>query len=205
LSPRVAIVNSRVSNLRNITKAVAHLGADLFVTDSPDELAKADKVILPGVGAFSAGMAGLREKGLDEGLARFVRSGRPFLGICLGMQLLLDKSEEFGEHRGLGLVPGSVRRLPAANAKVPHVGWDAVSVVKDDAVLGLEKGQSPAFYFTHSYAVYPDEPSVVVGSADSGYGPYCALLRRENVFASQFHLELSGARGLRMLKGFLDA
>jgi imidazole glycerol-phosphate synthase subunit HisH len=202
---RVAVVNSRVSNLRNITKAVASLGVTPVVTDKAEDLKMADKVIMPGVGAFKAGMDVLSAGGLGEGIKEAVKAGKPFLGICLGMQLLLDHSEEFGDHKGLGVVPGAVKRLPAGRPKVPHVGWDAVTFVADDDVLGVKKGESRDFYFTHSYAVYPKDQSVVLGAADSGYGPFCAVLKKDNVRACQFHLELSGEQGLRLLKGFIDA
>ena len=204
----IAIVDYGMGNLRSVQKALEKLGHASRVTARPEEIAAAERVILPGVGAFGAAMANLnREDGEGPTLARVVveavRSGKPFLGICLGMQLLLSESEELGRYRGLDLVPGRVLKFdfngdPAL--KVPHMGWNGLHFPRPGPLFaGLEEG-TPV-YFVHSYVCVPADGAVVAATSDHG-GPFCAALARENVYAVQFHPEKSGAAGLRILDNF---
>jgi imidazole glycerol-phosphate synthase subunit HisH len=222
----IAIVDYGMGNLRSVEKALQKLGHHAAITSTPAEIRAADRVILPGVGAFGAAMANLNATNGDGSLADAViaaaRSGRPFLGICLGMQLLLSESDEMGSYRGLNLVPGQVTRFaqsgewsvvsgekPSAASpltthhsplKVPHMGWNALRQQRPSPLLcGLPEGAM--VYFVHSYLCQPADPEVVVATADHG-GPFCAILQRDNVFATQFHPEKSGEIGLRMLDNF---
>ncbi len=204
----IAIVDYGMGNLRSVEKALHKLGHHAAITTAPADLQAADRVILPGVGAFGAAMANLTLSSDDSvPLARAViaaaRSGRPFLGICLGMQLLLSESDEMGRHRGLDLVPGQVVRFAANGAgpiKVPHMGWNSLRRQHESPLLaGVPDGSM--VYFVHSYLCRPADPAVVMATAEHG-GPFCAVLQRDNLFATQFHPEKSGAVGLRMLDNF---
>lgn len=207
----IAIVDYGMGNLRSVEKALAHLGHAAQVTSDPDEVAAAERVILPGVGAFGAAMQHLTaakdgRPALLEAVLEAARSGRPFLGICLGMQLLFTESEELGRHRGLDLIPGRVSQFDFAGRpdeaalKIPHMGWNRLSLRPDAPLFhGLDDGAM--VYFVHSYYCLPDHPGVVSATADHG-GPFCAALWQHNLFATQFHPEKSGAAGLRMLDNF---
>jgi imidazole glycerol-phosphate synthase subunit HisH len=216
----IAIVDYGMGNLRSVEKALQKLGHHAVVTASPAEIRAADRVILPGVGAFGAAIANLSAANGNGSLADAVidaaRSGRPFLGICLGMQLLLSESDELGQHRGLDLVPGRVTRFSVmapdngsqpstlnpqpSTIKIPHMGWNALQQQRPSPLLcGVPEGAM--VYFVHSYLCRPADPEVVVATADHG-GPFCAVLQRENVYATQFHPEKSGEVGLRMLDNF---
>lgn len=210
----IAIVDYGMGNLRSVEKALHKLGHPAVVTASPGEIAAAERVILPGVGAFGAAMANLSrptEEGpsLAESVRAAIDAGKPFLGICLGMQLLLSESDEMGRFEGLGVIPGRVTRFDwgddgrARGLKIPHMGWNALEVVRKLPLLeGVPTGAM--VYFVHSYYCVPDDPGRVVATADHG-GPFCAVLGRENVAAAQFHPEKSGAVGLRMLENFARA
>ncbi|HMT22195.1 MAG TPA: imidazole glycerol phosphate synthase subunit HisH [Promineifilum sp.] len=196
------------SNLRSVQKAVEAVGATVLVTDDPDRVVCAERLVLPGVGAFGAGIAALRARGLDEATRACVRRGGVLLGICLGMQLLFDESEELGLHLGLGLVPGRVVRFrqPAANGageailKVPHVGWNQIAHDGRHPLLaGVSSGAHA--YFVHSYLCAPANPVAVVATADYG-GPFAAIVGRGRVFGIQFHPEKSQSVGLRILRNF---
>jgi imidazole glycerol-phosphate synthase subunit HisH len=204
----IAIVDYGMGNLRSVEKALQKLGHHAAITASPADILAADRVILPGVGAFGAAMSNLSESHdggwrLVDAVAEAARCGRPFLGICLGMQLLLTESEELGLYRGLDLVPGRVVRFSANGSgplKVPHMGWNALRQQQESPLLrGVPDGAM--VYFVHSYLCRPEDPETVVATADHG-GPFCAVLQRENVFATQFHPEKSGEVGLRMLDNF---
>jgi glutamine amidotransferase len=203
----IAIVDYGMGNLRSVEKALQKLGHHAAVTSDPAEIHAADRVILPGVGAFGAAMAHLtlpsEEEPLLDAVLDAARSGRPFMGICLGMQLLLSESEEMGCHRGLDLVPGRVVRFSTNGAgplKVPHMGWNALHHERESPLLaGVDEGAM--VYFVHSYLCRPDDSAAVVATADHG-GPFCAVLQRNRLFATQFHPEKSGAVGLRMLDNF---
>lgn len=202
----IAIVDYGMGNLRSVQKALEHVGASAEIVCAPEELAGADKVILPGVGAFGDAMANLRSLGLIDPLVEVTRSDRPFLGICLGLQLLFDVSCEEGEYPGLGIVPGRVMRFDfrgrpdAVDLKVPHMGWNQVSWSADCPLLrGLSSPQH--FYFVHSYYVLPEDSTVTCGVCDYG-GPFAAMIRRGNLYATQFHPEKSQRAGLEILRAF---
>jgi imidazole glycerol-phosphate synthase subunit HisH len=204
----IAIVDYGMGNLRSVEKALQKLGHHAAVTASPADIHAADRVILPGVGAFGAAMANLSQPragdaSLLDAVREAARSGRPFLGICLGMQLLLSESEELGVYRGLDLVPGRVARFSANGSgplKVPHMGWNALRQERESPLLrGIPDGAM--VYFVHYYLCRPEDPESVVATADHG-GPFCAVLQRGSVFATQFHPEKSGDVGLRMLDNF---
>lgn len=204
----IAIVDYGMGNLRSVEKALLKLGHAAEVTPDPVRVAAAERVILPGVGAFGAAMANLNraEAGaptLGQAVRDAVAAGKPFLGICLGMQLILSESEELGRHRGLDIIPGAVRRFAFngdAGLKVPHMGWNALRVGDGCPLLaGVETGEQT--YFVHSYYCRPDDPDVAAATAEHGI-EFCAVLARDNVYAAQFHPEKSGATGLRILDNF---
>ena len=204
----IAIIDYGMGNLRSVEKALHKLGHAAEVTSDPERIAGAERVILPGVGAFGAAMANLRraEPGaapLSDAVTAAIAAGRPFLGICLGMQLLLSESEELGRHRGLDVVPGAVRKLDFGGdptLKIPHMGWNELRFPRETPLFaGLEEGVR--VYFVHSFYCAPEDPAVVAAICTHGR-PFCAALARGNVFAVQFHPEKSGAAGLRILDNF---
>ncbi len=199
----IAIVNYEMGNLRSVQKGFERVGHEAAITDDPAVIASASKVVLPGVGAFRDAMAALRQKQLVDPIRDAIASGRPFLGVCLGMQLLLDSSSEDGDHQGLGVVPGRVVRFDVPRPmKVPHMGWNQTQQAKPSPLFaGIE--DNAYFYFVHSYYVVPQDESVVAAWCDYG-GPFCAALAQDNLFATQFHPEKSQADGLRILKNFAD-
>ncbi len=211
----IALVDYGISNLRSVQKAFEHLGTAVTLVDTPAGLAQADRLILPGVGAFPAGMRGLRERGLIEPIRQAARDGKPLLGICLGMQLLFESSDELGETAGLGLLPGRVTKIRDARStgqkafhlshsalKIPHVGWNQFEVVRQHPLLRDLVSGSHA-YFVHSYAVYPAQRDIVLAMTDYG-GPFASIVGRGNVCGLQFHPEKSQAVGLRLLSNFLE-
>jgi len=197
----IAIIDYGMGNLRSVQKALEAVGHGATVTSDPDEVRRASKVILPGVGAFADAIAELRKTGLGEAFSEAVRAGKPCLGVCLGLQLLFDASEEDGEHRGLGLLPGRIVRFAAEpGLKIPHMGWNTLRVRKPAPLLqGL--GPDPSVYFVHSYYARPDDPSDIAAEADYP-GPFAAMVWRENLMAAQFHPEKSQAVGLAMYANF---
>ena len=211
---RVAIVDCGSGNLRSVLKALERAAADtgldasIAVTSAPDDVRRADRVVLPGVGAFTDCREGLNSvAGLESALNEAVQAkARPFLGICVGMQLMASRSLEFVETDGLGWIPGTVRRIEPdfAGAKVPHMGWNAIDVARPHALFdGLEGGeQGPHAYFVHSYALHPDDSDAVVATTDYG-GPIVAAVARDNLAGTQFHPEKSQALGRRLLANFL--
>jgi glutamine amidotransferase len=200
---RIAIIDYQMGNLRSVQKGFEKVGHSATITSDPIELEKADRVVLPGVGAFGDAMAELRRRDLVQPIRDAVDSGKPFLGICLGLQLLFDVGYEGGEFEGLGILRGKVVRfdLPPT-LKVPHMGWNQCAIKQPAPVLeGLADGTF--FYFVHSYYAVPDDPNVVTLEADYGH-PFCAAVWRDNLFATQFHPEKSQADGLRILKNFAE-
>jgi len=200
----IAIIDYGMGNLRSVQKAFEHVGAAVAVTRDPKVLLDAAGIVLPGVGAFAKAMDNLRAAGLVEGVARALEAGKPFLGICLGMQLLFESSEErFSEGdelpRGLGVLPGRVLRFPQG-LKVPQIGWNSLSFPKRTRLLqGIEPGSR--VYFVHSYYVRPDAADVVAATTHYGLD-YCSALETGNVMAVQFHPEKSSRVGLRILSNF---
>ena len=197
----IAILDYDMGNLRSVSKAIEHVGGQCVVTRDPKLAAKANKLLLPGVGAFKDCMANLESYGLIDPIREFIASGRPFLGICLGMQLLMDESEEGGLHKGLGILPGKVLRFPPElGLKVPHMGWNQLNLQGKPRLL--EGMQGDYVYFVHSYYVAPEKKQVVAATADYGL-EFAASLESDNIFATQFHPEKSQAVGLGLLKRFV--
>ena len=196
----IAIVDYGMGNLRSVEKAFAKVGHEAKITNDPEQLDAATKIVLPGVGAFADAIAELHRRQLVEPLRRAVQQGKPFLGICLGLQLLFDVSYEDGEHQGLGIVPGKVVRFETNDLKVPHMGWNQLQVRKPSPILeGLSDGDH--VYFVHSYYEVPDDDAVIATSTEYGV-PFTSSIWRDNLFATQFHPEKSQAQGLRILANF---
>ncbi len=197
----IAIIDYGMGNLRSVQKAFEAVGAKADVTCDPDRVRRADKVILPGVGAFGDAIAELRRTGLGEAFTDAVRAGKPSLGVCLGLQLLFDQSEEDGPHEGLGLLPGRVVRFqPAPGLKIPHMGWNTLRILRPAPILkGLDP--DPSVYFVHSYHAAPANPEDVAAEADHPT-PFAALVWRDNLMACQFHPEKSQKIGLAMYANF---
>ena len=197
----IAIVDYQMGNLRSVQKAFEKLGHEAQITSDASLLSKADKIVLPGVGAFRDAMAELRLRGLTQPITEAISAGKPFLGICLGLQLLFDVSYEDGEHEGLGVLRGEVVRFELPHAlKVPHMGWNQARIVRRAPILeGLDNGAH--LYFVHSYYVVPKDPQDVAIEADYGH-PFCAMVWRGNLYATQFHPEKSQRHGLRLLRNF---
>ena len=195
----IAIVDYGVGNLRSVQKALERVGADAVVTADPGALDPARGVVLPGVGAFGDGMEQLQVRGLVEPLLRQVAAGKPLLGICLGMQLLFEESEEMGRYAGLALLPGRVVRFPEGHLKVPHIGWNQLQVRDDPLLAGIADGSYA--YFVHSYYVAPAEVQDVLATTEYGI-QFAAVVGRGRVWGAQFHPEKSQEVGLRLLQNF---
>jgi imidazole glycerol-phosphate synthase subunit HisH len=198
----IAIIDYGMGNLRSVQKAFERLGHAAEVTGDAERITRAPGVVLPGVGAFAACMTNLAAAGLVEPVKQVIRAGRPFLGICLGMQLLFDESEEFGPVAGLGILPGRVVRFAAdPDRKVPHMGWNSVRIVRRAPELaGIEDGAY--VYFVHSYYPVPRDTDVIATTTPYG-GEFASSVVRDNVFACQFHPEKSQQVGLRLLDNFV--
>jgi len=200
MSARIAIIDYRMGNLRSVQKGFEHAGiSDVVVTDDPEVVSGADGIVLPGVGAFRDASANLRESGLESVLRHRIGAGTPFLGICLGMQLLADIGLEDGEYTGLGLVSGTCERLPGG-VKIPHIGWNTVEYPVDSPLFeGID--ESTAFYFVHSYRLVPRDSSAIIGSTEYGVR-FAAAVQARNIHAVQFHPEKSSTAGLHLLANF---
>lgn len=206
-SPRVALVDYGAGNLRSVGKALERSGLRVEVCEDPAPLREADGILLPGVGAFADAASSLRARGLDEAITEAIGSGRPYLGLCLGLQLLFEESDEHGTTPGFGLMPGRIERFGVRDPgrevlRVPHIGWNSVRFQGTHPML---KGLPPedCFYFVHSYRAVPREPSQVVGTADYG-GPFAAAVAKDSAFAVQFHPEKSQSSGKRLLDAYSD-
>lgn len=199
----IAIIDYQMGNLRSVQKGFERVGHAAAVTSDPAVIAQASKIVLPGVGAFADAMAELKHRELIEPILQGINSGKHFLGICLGLQLLFEVSHEDGEHPGLAVLNGEVKKFDIPSEyKVPHMGWNVVDWPRRPPVLeGIDEGSH--FYFVHSYYVAPTEESVVAGVA-SYPEPFCAAVWRDNVFATQFHPEKSQTAGLAVLKNFAE-
>ena len=196
----IAVIDYGAGNLRSIRRALEAAGATVAVTADPDEVARADAVVLPGVGAAAHAMERLDELDLTGAIRAAAGAGRPFLGICLGMQLLFDHQEE-GDARGLGLIPGRVRTL-SGDLKVPHMGWNRSRVTRDGPHGAV--GDEHYYYFVHSYVAEPDDPSVV--AAEAGYGvTFPSIVVRDTIWGTQFHPEKSGDDGLALIGRFVTS
>jgi glutamine amidotransferase len=199
----IAIIDYQMGNLRSVQKAFEHVGRAASVTSNPADVERAEKIVLPGVGAFEDAIAELRRRDLCQPIKEAIQAGKPFLGICLGLQLLFEVSYEGGRHEGLGVLPGEVVRFNLPHEyKVPHMGWNRAKIVRRAPIFsGIETGAH--FYFVHSYYVAPKLPTLTAVEVDYGQ-PFCAAVWRDNLFATQFHPEKSQADGLRLLKNFAD-
>jgi glutamine amidotransferase len=200
--PLVAVVDYGMGNRRSVEKALEHVGARAVITRDHDQLRAADGLVVPGVGAFPRGMRNLGELGLGSLIRERAASGTPLLGICLGMQLLFERSEELGATDGLGLLEGEVRRLETGGLRVPHIGWSEVSFERPSALTARLPTGGCAFYHVHSLAPRPDRPEDVVGTTDYGER-FTTIVARDSVFGVQFHPEKSSGHGLRVLQNFV--
>jgi len=202
----ITIIDYGMGNLRSVQKGFEQVGCQAIVTSDPAVVSRAEKLVLPGVGAFRDCMRNLEAGGFVAPIRQHVATGRPFLGICLGLQLLFTESEEFGRHRGLDIIPGRVVRFPEGlqeggeTLKVPHMGWNRITI-RRPVPLYRDVPDGSFVYFVHSYYVIPDDPAVI--ATETGYGQtFCSSVWRDNVMATQFHPEKSQAVGLQMLKNF---
>ncbi len=198
--PVIAIIDYQAGNLRSVERALERSGAQALVTSDADDIQRADALVFPGQGANDSSMRHLRDKGLVDPIKRFIEGGRPFLGICLGLQLLLERSDE-GVEPGLGVLAGRVRRLPGG-LKIPHMGWNQVDLRKGHPVLDAAPSGS-YFYFIHSYYADPEDASAVAGVTTYGV-EFCSAVAWDNVVAVQFHPEKSGDAGLELYRAFVQ-
>lgn len=208
----VHIVDYGIGNLYSVARAIERAGGEVRLSDDPAAIRDADRVLLPGVGAFSACATTLRERGLAEPVLEFVATGRPFLGICVGMQLLFDYSLEFGRHEGLGLIPGHVAAIPASDEagtrKVPHIGWNELQMPTgrrhwNGTLLESARPGESAVYFVHSYHCVPDHPASQLAEVDYQGFRVTAAVALDNITACQFHPEKSGRVGLSIIERFM--
>ncbi len=210
MSQSVTLIDYGIGNLLNTVRALEHCGAAVKVIDkaSADD-ANAERLILPGVGAFGDGMRELKARGFDDLVRRFAQTGRPFLGICVGMQMMFDASEEMGEHAGLGLVAGRVLAVPATGAdgkphRVPHIGWRPLQATGEwQGTILADATPGERVYFVHSFSGHPVDEAVRLADVDYDGRRICAAVHRDNLYGCQFHPERSADAGLRMLRRFL--
>jgi glutamine amidotransferase len=200
----IAVINYGAGNLPNVVRALQHVGAELAVIDRPDQIGSARAVVLPGVGATADTMESLKALGFAQILPDLIGSGRPFLGICVGMQVLLEQSEEFGTHPCLGVVAGTVRRLPDEAGKIPQIGWNQVAFAPTVTTHPLfhDIPDRSDFYFVHSFYCHVSDPHLAVGTTEYGL-VFPSILMRDNMVAVQFHPEKSGRYGLQLLRNFV--
>lgn len=198
----IAIIDYGMGNIHSVHKAMQRFGAEVCVTSKLDDIRKADKLVLPGVGAFDDAMEELNKTGLAQVIKEEVKAGKPLLGICLGMQLMFEESEEAKKTKGLGILKGRVKRFsPKEGLKVPHMGWNQLKVNPDCPLLKSIK-DSTYVYFCHSYYPTPSEKAVVAATTDYG-GDFASAVRKDNVYGAQFHPEKSQRAGLQMIENFV--
>ena len=198
---RVAVIDYDAGNTLSVTRALEKVGASVDLTPDPERVLAADAVVLPGVGAFGDCVGKLRERGMDEACLEAFRSGKPFLGVCVALQVIFESSEESPGAKGLGILPGGVVRFDGDDLRVPHIGWNELSLSRPHPVLDGLDGE--AFYFVHSYYPEPTEPGDLVGETEYGTR-FCSAAGRENLVAVQFHPEKSSRAGLRLYGNFLS-
>lgn len=191
-------------NLKSVEKAFLKIGVPVKVTQSPLDIDMASAVVLPGVGAFADCMGNLKEKGLLEAILKAIEKGKPYLGICLGLQILFEESDEFGPSKGLGIIPGRVKRFSFQNRslKIPHMGWNSIKIIKRSPILKYIPDDS-YFYFVHSYYVEPRDKDVVSTLTEYGL-EFVSSIWKDNIIATQFHPEKSQELGLKLLRGFVE-
>lgn len=198
----IAVIDYGLGNLRSVSKALESLGADVMVTNNPENILKAKAVVLPGVGAFNQGMKNINKLKLAGVISDAIRERKPFLGICLGLQLLFTESEEHGISKGLDLIKGKVKRFTDV-VKIPHMGWNKVSLKKENSSLFNDVPKDSYFYFVHSYYVQPDDEAVILGGTEYGI-EFTSVINKDNIWAMQFHPEKSSDVGLKILKNFIS-
>lgn len=211
----IAVIDYGLGNLRSVSKALEAIGAEVEITNNPEKIARAKAIVLPGVGAFKRGMENLERLGIIPSLFSSIKDGKPFLGICLGLQLLFTKSEEYGIRQGLDIIKGSVKKF-SGDVKVPHMGWNQVKYVTRHTSQDTNKNESPEgrslqlpkgvpdesyFYFVHSYYVEPEDQKVAVATTEYGQ-EFVSVVNKDNVWGVQFHPEKSEKLGLKVLKNF---
>lgn len=211
---KITLLDYGMCNMLNVARALEHAGGDVHVTEDPKDAISAERLVVPGVGAFSECMRAVNNLGHGDAIREFVKSGRPMLGICVGMQILFDASEEFGETSGLGILPGRVRAVPGTTTggvaqRVPHIGWNELIEPQagrswDGTLLDPFAKPGPAVYFVHSFAAQPLRDGDRLADCQYGGHRISAMVNRDNITATQFHPERSGAVGLRMLQEFLS-
>lgn len=209
----IVVIDYGLGNIRSVMRALAHENVEARLTADPKEILSATKVILPGVGAFADGMQGLKDRGLIDPVLSYIASGRPFLGICLGMQMLFESAEEFGHHLGLGVIPGVVSLIPKSDInggpmKIPHMGWSPLLLPqgRESWSNGILEGikESSSVYFVHSYAGMPTNQNDRLANTSYGGHLILAAIQRGNLFGCQFHPEKSGPVGLKIIRNFLS-
>lgn len=210
---KITMIDYGASNIRSAQKAFEHIGAEVQLTDDPDVVRRADKLVLPGVGAFGSGIAGLRQHNLPEAIQETVQRGVPFLGICVGMQLMFSEGHEMGVHQGLNLLAGKVIRFPESftinnsqstihNLKIPHMGWNQLEPAWESPLLdGVQTGDYA--YFVHSYYCDPEDATAVLAWTDYGF-PFTSVVAKDNIYGLQFHPEKSQHVGLTILQNFVE-
>lgn len=196
----IAVIDYGMGNLRSVQKALDVVGAKAKITSDPRDIKKCDKLVFPGVGAFGEAMKELKRRKLVEPIKYAIASGKPFLGLCLGLQLLFEKSEEAPGVRGLGILKGESKRFRVKGLKVPHMGWNSIDAKRADIVRGVPKGSY--MYFVHSYYVKPKEKNVILTTTDYGI-KFVSGIRKDNIYGFQFHPEKSQELGLKILKNFV--
>ncbi len=197
----IVLVDYGMGNLRSVEKALQKIGGNVKLSQDPDDVRRAAKLVLPGVGAFGDAMKNLKKRGLDVAIKEEVAAGKPFLGICLGLDLLFEESDEHGLHRGLGLLPGRVELLPT-RLKIPHIGWNRIAIQKQSRLLqGVPNGSY--FYFVHSYIVVPQKDSDILCTTEYGC-EFVSAVERDNISAFQFHPEKSSTLGLTILQNYVS-
>lgn len=200
----IAVIDYGAGNLQSVVKALDYIGCECIVTDNREDIFNADGAILPGVGSFADAMSCMKNTGADKAVLEFTQTGKPFLGICLGLQLLFDGSDESPNVQGLGLLKGTISKIPNQNhtLKIPHMGWNSLEILKDDGIF-KNIPQNSYFYFVHSYYLKADNEEIVAGRTHYGVA-IDAAVQYNNIFATQFHPEKSGKIGLQVLKNFAD-
>ncbi len=204
----IAVINYGVGNIHSALKALRHFHDDVILTDSPAEISAAGAIVLPGVGAFAAGMEGLRTRNLIGTIRNFAASKKPVLGICLGAQMLLSKGFEYGEHEGLGIFPGIVEHFPvlAAGYKTPHIGWNTLQKMEQASTPHILQGltKDSMVYFVHSFIMKPANAADTLATTEYGGCTFASVLHKENIYGCQFHPEKSAHAGLKIIENFVS-
>lgn len=198
---KIGLIDHGVGNLRSVEKALTAVGGEVNLTADPDQIRRAEKLVLPGVGAFADAMTGLEERGLREPVLEAIREGKPLLGICVGMQMLFDASEEHGQHPGLGVLPGQVVRFPEQELTVPQTGWNQIRRVRDSCLLAGVP-EASYVYFNHTYYCAPENQGDLLAVTEYGL-TYASIIQRGNLYGVQFHPEKSQRIGLSILQNFI--